>query len=85
LFDCDITGWDIFEDWQEVLALVVFRFRKRGLLAGNFLHHDPFDPEFWRPYGSKTMMPPNHSLEPTPVGRSFAVDITSPAWLSFGR
>jgi hypothetical protein len=32
--------------------------------------------------------PSNKSLEPTPVGRlssAFAVDITSPAWLSSGR
>jgi hypothetical protein len=28
---------------------------------------------------------PNHSLEPSPVGRSFAVDIMIPVWLSFGR
>ena len=31
------------------------------------------------------MKRPNHSLEPTPVGRSFAVDIARPAWLSVGR
>jgi len=31
------------------------------------------------------MTQPNHSLEPTPIGRSFAVDIVIPAWLSFGR
>jgi hypothetical protein len=33
-------------------------------------------------------MPPNNSLQPTPVGRlisAFAVDITGPAWLSSGR
>jgi len=33
-----------------------------------------------------TEMPPNHSLEPTPVGaHGFAVDIKVPAWLNFGR
>jgi hypothetical protein len=31
------------------------------------------------------VMMPNHSLEPTPIGRSFAVDIIGSAWLSFGR
>jgi hypothetical protein len=31
-------------------------------------------------------MMPNHSLEPTPVGRfGFTIDIVVPAWLSFGR
>jgi hypothetical protein len=33
----------------------------------------------------KIMSWPNHSLEPAPVGLSFVVDITHPAWLSFGR
>jgi hypothetical protein len=35
-----------------------------------------------------TMMQPNNSLQPTPVGRlssAFAVNILSPAWLSFIR
>jgi hypothetical protein len=35
-----------------------------------------------------TTMPPNKSLQPTPVGRlssAFAVDIAVPAWLSSGR
>jgi hypothetical protein len=33
-------------------------------------------------------LPPNHSLQPTPVGRlssAFAVDIIGPAWLTFAR
>ena len=34
------------------------------------------------------MMPPNKALQPTPGGRrgsAFAVDITTPAWLSLDR
>ena len=37
---------------------------------------------------SGTLTPPNHSLQPTPVGAgisAFAGCVTGPAWLSLGR